>query len=67
MTIVTTELSDESSDGEENDEYLWESFVMSCNRGGHSIFEWLEGIIKRYKWSEKDDLFQKQMKQETRC
>ena len=28
-----SELSDESSDGEEDDEYLWESFVMSCNRG----------------------------------
>lgn len=57
-----SELTDESSDDEEDDEYLWERFVMSCNRGtGQSIFEWLEGIIKLYKWSEKDELFQKIM------
>lgn len=57
------ELTNESSsDDEEEDVYLWERFVMSCNRGkGMSIFEWLEGIIELYMWSEKDELFQKLM------
>ena len=50
-----------SEEEEEEDYALWEGFVMSCNRGGRSILEWLEGMIDLYKSSETDELFQQLM------
>ena len=43
---------------EEDNYWLWEKFVMSCDRGSHHIFEWLIEILPLYQWSEKDTLFQ---------
>ena len=52
-----------NSDDDGEDNYgLWEGFVMACRRGDKDIFEKLEGIIPLFKWSERDELFQKLMK-----
>ena len=54
-----SEKDEETSSDDENeadDVFLWEKFIMSCNK---EFFQWLEEIIKLYIWSQKDELFER--------
>ena len=61
------EPEDESEDesdfeyDEGKDVWLWEKAAMACKRGDEDILDWLMDMIRLYKWSQKDPIFQKLM------
>ena len=52
-----SEKEDSDTEGDVDDDALWEKFAMSCNRGGIDILERLKDIIDLYIWSQNDELF----------